>query len=188
MTHKIDNLTEDARTGTPKDKRRVSPQGKAAMARSGAANLRAWKEGVVTPAVEQARARVARFEKGLRDEFPDPSPVESGLIESALSSYSSLMQVRSLQSLGCRLNRIERTHAVAIEASRSLLRVLRVLVGIMDSPEHRTDAVKRSLGAIPAPTEEQRKAAEEVARKRYEENKARFACFEKGYDGPEPTF
>ena len=167
-------------------KTRLSEKGREACARSGAANLRAWKEGKITPAASNAEARVAAFAKGLRAEFPEPSPIEGGLIESAISSFSNLTLAGSL---GCkRLDRLERIHTISVEASRNLWRVLRTLMTLMDSPEHRADAVKRSLAAIPAPTDAERAAAEAEAKRKSDENKQKFAFLEKGYDGPEPSF
>jgi translation initiation factor 2 alpha subunit (eIF-2alpha) len=85
------------------------------------------------------------------------------------------------------LDRIERVHAVLIEAQRNLFRALKVLLDVQGTPEYRTAALRRITAAIPSLTEEERKTAEEEATKRLEENKARFACMEKDYDGPAPT-
>jgi hypothetical protein len=170
-----------------KRKRRISREGRAASARAGAENLRRWKEGQVAEVTKIARDRIAEFEKTLRGEFTEGSPIVAGLVESAVTSYRSLIQASSLQSLGSRrLDRIERIHAVLIEAQRNLFRALKVLLNVQGTPEYRAAALRRITATIPTLTEEDRKSAEEAATKRLEENKARFACLEEGYDGPPP--
>jgi hypothetical protein len=74
-----------------------------------------------------------------------------------------------------------------IEAQRNLFRALKVLLDVQGTPEYRAAALRRITAAVPALTEEERKAAEEAATKRLEENRARFAFLERDYDGPPPT-
>jgi hypothetical protein len=168
--------------------RKMTKAGRAACGRAGAANLSKWRDGQVAEATKIARERVAEFEKTLRSEFTEGSPIVAGLVESAVTSYRSLIQASSLQSLGCRrLDRIERVHAVLIESQRNLFRALKVLLDVQGTPEYRTAALRRITATIPTLTAEERQAAEEAASKRLEENRRRFACLEKDYDGPPPT-
>lgn len=123
------------------------------------ANLRAWREGVLAPAVKAANEKVAEFERKLRAEFPEPPAVVVALIESAIASFMSLSAVTVGKTIGSlRIDKLERAHALQVEAQRTLYRAVRALAGYADSPEGREAVLRRLTVSVPPLSEEERAA------------------------------
>jgi hypothetical protein len=134
-------------------KKRFSRKASAACAKSGNANLRAWREGVLAPAVAAANEKVKEFERKLRAEFPDPPAVVVALIESAIASFMSLSAVTVGKTIGSlRIDKLERAHALQVEAQRTLYRAVRALAAFADTPEAREAVLRRITASVPAPT------------------------------------
>lgn len=156
----------------PKIHRKISAAGRAAMARAGVANLRKYHEGVLSTLTAQVRERTQQFERSIRTEFPDPPAIVAGLVESAIASFSSLIKLTSLQSAGSiRIDRMERVHALQVEAQRNLFRVSKALAAYSetsDAQERRLSAIRRpQAGATPevASTPEEAELTEAKRRK-----------------------
>jgi ATP-dependent DNA ligase len=158
-----------------------------AAAMAGARNLERWRASQDADAAE-VREMTAAFEKELRAEIGEnTSAIASALARSAVASYHTvcLVSLKITKGLG-RLDRVKELHSLLVEAQRVLHRNLKALLAWKESPEARAAALRRITATIPTLTEEDRVAQEEAATKRLEENKARFACLEEGYDGPPP--
>jgi hypothetical protein len=144
--------------------KRFSREASAECARAGDANLRAWREGKLAPAVTTANEKVAEFERKLRAEFPDPPAVVVALIESAIASFTSLTAVTCGKQIGSlRIDRLERAHALQVEAQRTLYRAVRALAGYADSPEGREAVLRRLTASVPPLSEEERAAQAEAS-------------------------
>lgn len=168
-----------------KRKRVLSRAGSAECARSGDANLRAWREGKLAPAVAGANEKVAEFERKLRAEFPDPPAVVVALIESAIASYTSLAAVTCGKQIGSlRIDRLERAHALQVEAQRTLYRAVRALAAYADTPEAREAVIRRLTASVPPLSEEERQTAADAQalkiKGEVEAAKKKFAWIETG--------
>jgi hypothetical protein len=161
-----------------KKKNRLSRSGRAECARAGGANLRAWREGKLAPAVAIANEKVAEFKRKLRAEFPDPPAVVVALIESAVASFTSLTAVTCGKTIGSlRIDKLERAHALQVEAQRTLYRAVRALAAYADTPEAREAVLRRLTVSVPPLSEEERKAQIKAD---VEAAKKKFAWIETG--------
>lgn len=166
-------------------RRKMTKESRAACARAGSANLQAWREGKLAPAVKIANEKVADFERKLRAEFPDPPAIVMALLESALNGFTSLLQVSSKQTIGYgRLDRLERLHSLQVETQRVLFRTVRALAAYADTPEAREAVLSHLAATVPPLSEEDRKVADAATATRIKSEvdaaKKKFAWIETG--------